>query len=96
MAKDSRDLLKRVPISRRTFVKRLLGGAFAVPIVSSFALSRVAAAGEWSGLANPAGHYPGWSLLYAGGYAANPAGNVPPGWNNANTTNGTRTRGGRG
>jgi hypothetical protein len=93
MAKKD-DLAGRVPLSRRSFVKRLLAGSFAIPVVSSFALSRTAAAGEWSGALNPAGHYPGWYFIYPG--AANPAGHVPPGWENANRTSGTRTRGGRG
>lgn len=91
------DVLRRVPLSRRSFVKRLLGGAFAIPVVTSFGLNALAsraAAGEWTGALNPAGHYPGWYYIYPG--AANPAGKVPPGWDKANLTSGARKRGGRG
>jgi hypothetical protein len=93
MASRKDDVVGRVPLSRRSFVKRLLAGSFAIPIVSSFALAKTAAAGEWDGLRNPAGHYPGWYFIYPG--AANPAGHVPPGWRRANRTRGRRRRGGR-
>lgn len=75
-AKLPGELLAKVPLSRRAFVKRLVGGAFAIPILSSFSLGSAASAAEGPKLPNHGGHYPGWYLH--GGYY--PGGkDVPPG-----------------
>ena len=49
------EILGKVPIDRRTFVRRvILGAAFAVPVVASFAVADVVESSHRVGAAEPA------------------------------------------
>lgn len=49
------EILRRVPMDRRTFVRRaILGAAFAVPVVASFAVAEVVGGDHRVGAAEPA------------------------------------------
>ena len=39
MSDGEREILERVGVNRRSFIKRMLGSAFAIPVVTSFGLN---------------------------------------------------------
>src|SRR6266436_691866 len=56
-------LLKHVDVSRRTFVRRLVSGAFAVPVVASFSMDRLTIGTTFAQSSNiPGSNIPGSNI----------------------------------